>query len=112
MTTVLWPGASRKVYDFTLVRLPFNNPPKTDGNYIFVKHEHEEWRAVYIGEGHLPDRITAGQNDECIKRKEASHVFYRVTTDGERTRRAIESDLLSGHPEAYAPVGCNVKKGG
>jgi hypothetical protein len=27
-------------------------------------------------------------------------------------RRSEEQDLLAAHPEAYSPVGCNVKPGG
>ena len=110
---VQWPGASGKHYHFYVFELP--DPPiptDEDGNYIFTKHQGGEWRAIYIGQGNLVDRIAEGVAAPCIQTKDATHVHVQAINEGENVRRNIERDLLAYHDEAYVPTGCNVREGG
>jgi len=110
-TTCKWTGASGTQYTYHIYTLP-QHFSKCDGNYIYAKWNGSHWLAVYIGEGDLSERCTENHHQApCISRKGATHVHAHQTAS-EDARKAEESDLLAGNPEAYEPSGCNAKEGG
>ncbi|MBA7608183.1 hypothetical protein ES703_15359 [subsurface metagenome] len=106
----IWEGGSGKQYKYWVYPLPHHFPSQL-GNYIFAKTEGTQCLAVYIGEGDLEDRVSNHHRADCIRSKGATHIHARKNED-DRARKAEESDLLDGNPEAYEPTGCNVKPGG
>lgn len=84
-----------------------------DGNYIYTKLNTENhWVPIYIGQGDLSDRISPNHHKaECIERKGATHVHVHANAN-ESKRLSEERDLLARYTQAYAPKGCNEKKGG
>ncbi len=108
---VPWTGASRKKYVYWSNPLPFNCDPGKDGNYILTGVRNGKWIPIYIGEGDLNDRINDPTHYQCAIRKGATHVHLHGNAI-ERDRLEEETDLLAGHPKAYAPIGCNQKPGG
>jgi hypothetical protein len=110
--TVNWTGASGTTYTFHIHPNPTNFSPNQDGNYIYAKVVNNAWVPIYIGEGDLSARCSDQHHKAaCIASKGATHIHERVNPD-EATRQARESDLLAAYPQAYAPIGCNVKIGG
>jgi hypothetical protein len=114
-TTCQWTGASGTPYTYYIYTLP-QTFSKCDGNYIYAKHPPGPpgagWLAVYIGEGDLEERCSEKHHQaDCIAEKGATHVHAHKNAS-EKSRKAEESDLLAGNPEAYEPTGCNVKEGG
>jgi len=108
--TAIWQGASGKQYTYYAYSLPCSFEQKK-GNYIFARIGAGKWVPIYIGEGDLKDRISNPDQAACITSKGASHIHVHSESN-EQSRKAEESDLLAGNPEAYVPTGCNVKPGG
>lgn len=108
-----WIGASGKKYTFTDHSLDTVFDENIKGNYIFAKPSNIPNRltAVYIGEGELKDRIEFRINEMEVLSKGCDRVCVMVNAN-ERYRKEIESDLLASNTAAYAPTGCNIKKGG
>lgn len=110
--TVEWTGASGTKYTYWIYERHPSIKEGATGNYIYTKVVDNVWVPVYIGQGDLSVRATDNHHQiECIDSKKATHVHMH-TNAKEADRLAEEKDLLAGHPEAYAPKGCNVKKGG
>ncbi len=109
--TIVWAGASDQNYTFYIYELPHSFPPDQDGNYIFCKREGNVWKAIYIGEGDLNDRLQNHHQADCIRRKGATH-FHCHKNANKNERLTEERDLLAEHTEAYAPTGCNEQIGG
>lgn len=108
-----WEGASGTRYPFHIyVRHP-DVENGQDGNYIYARRNAENrWVPVYIGQGDLSVRCTKNHHQiECIDSKKATHVHLRLESR-EAERLAVEKDLLGRYTNAYAPSGCNIKKGG
>lgn len=108
---VYWTGGSGKKYGYWFHPLPYSCEPGHDGNYIFTKVVNGKWIPIYIGQGDLNDRINDPAHQQCAIGKGATHIHVH-TQSAEQVRLAEEADLLAGHPEAYAPTGCNRKPGG
>jgi len=108
---VYWTGASQTKYGYWSKPLPFSCQSGVDGNYIFTKIVNNVWVPIYIGQGELNERVNDPTHYGCATRKGATHVHVH-TTASEQDRRKEEADLLAGHPNAYAPTGCNQKIGG
>lgn len=108
--TETWEGASGTQYTYYVYPLP-HSFAENKGNYIFARIGAGKWVPIYIGEGDLKDRVSNPDQGACIDSKGASHIHARLN-ENEQSRKAEESDLLAGHPEAYVPNGCNVKPGG
>ena len=106
-----WSGASGKKYGYWSKKLPFSCDPDQDGNYIFCKVVNNVWVPAYIGQGDINDRVNDETHYKCATGKGATHVHVH-TNSVEKDRLAEEQDLLAGHPQAYAPTGCNNKTGG
>ena len=106
-----WTGASGKKYGYWSKKLPFSCDPNQDGNYIFCKVVNNVWVPVYIGQGDINDRVNDRPHYNCATGKGATHVHVH-TNSAEKDRLSEEQDLLAGHPQAYAPTGCNNKTGG
>ncbi len=112
--TVYWTGKSGTRYKYWIYRIPYSFDPDQDGNYIYCKiGARQQWVPIYIGEGDLKERADLEKHHQrtCIKRERATHFHAHTKTHG-KAREDEEADLLNSHPEAYAPKGCNVKKGG
>jgi len=109
-----WTGASTKKYLYSVFKLPISFNSNQDGNYIYARLDTEQncWIPLYIGQGCLSDRCS-DQHDRAkeIASKGATHVRAHLNPD-EAARKNEESDLLASFPQAYAPIGCNVKIGG
>lgn len=108
---VFWTGASGKKYGYWSKSLPYHCDPDQNGNYIFAKPAIGGWTPVYVGQGDLNERVNDPEHYQCAISKGATHVHVH-TTATLAARIAEEADLLAGHPEAYAPTGCNQKIGG
>lgn len=108
---IYWIGAQGKRYRYWSHRLPYRCDPGQDGNYILTKLRNNIWIPIYIGEGNLDERINDPTHYNCAIGKGATHVHLHLNAT-EQARLAEESDLLAGHPDAYAPIGCNQKPGG
>ena len=108
---IFWTGASGHQYGYWSKALPYSCNPGQDGNYIFTKLVNNVWIPIYIGQGELNDRVNDPTHYNCATGKGATHVHVH-TMGREEDRLAEEQDLLAGHPDAYAPKGCNEKKGG
>lgn len=106
-----WTGASGKKYGYWSKKLPFSCAPNQDGNYIFCMVTNNAWVPVYIGQGDIHNRVNDETHYKCATGKGATHVHVH-TNKVEKDRLAEEQDLLAGHPQAYAPTGCNNKTGG
>jgi len=91
--------------------LPYTCNKGQDGNYIFTKTTNNIWVPIYIGQGDLNDRTNDSTHYGCAVGKGATHVHVHLNPK-EEDRIAEEQDLLAGHPDAYAPTGCNEKVGG
>jgi hypothetical protein len=111
--TCTWTGASGTNYTYYIWPRHPNLQQGQDGNYIYAKKNAEgKWVPVYIGEGDLSVRCTNNHHQiECIDSKGATHVHLHLNSR-EADRKAEEADLLGRYTNAYAPHGCNVKKGG
>ena len=109
--TADWIGASGKKYSYWVYPLPASIKSGQDGNYIFTKVVNNTWVPIYIGQGDIGDRLDNHHQATCIKSKGATHLHAHKNAD-ERARLAEEDDLLAAHPEAYAPAGCNIRRGG
>ncbi len=107
----IWVGKSGKRYTYYIKPIEINFTPYQNGNYIFCKEIDDRWLPLYIGEGDLQKRIDYHKNEDCIQWKDATHIHCHLNSDNQ-ARLEEEEDLLKNHPEAYAPTGCNVKKGG
>lgn len=108
--TAIWQGASGTQYTYYVYPLP-HSFPEQKGNYIFAKIVSKMWVPIYIGEGDLEDRVDNPDQGECILEKGATHI-HAHKKDDDHARKAEEADLLAGNPEAYVPIGCNIKPGG
>ena len=106
-----WSGASGREYGYWSKDLPYSCKPGQNGNYIFTKIVNNEWIPIYIGQGDINDRVNDPTHYECATGKGATHVHVH-TNATEEARLDEELDLLNGHPDAYAPTGCNEKEGG
>lgn len=107
-----WPGASGKTYKYFVYPRHPSIKVGQDGNYIYAKIVNDEWVPVYIGQGDLSVRCTSNHHQaEAIDAKRATHVHMHKNAR-EADRLSEERDLLEAFPQAYAPTGCNVKKGG
>ena len=111
--TCTWTGASGSKYVYEIHARHPKLPPNEPGNYIYAKmDEHRRWVPIYIGEGNLTQRAaTAPHCVECIDAKGATHVHVHINADRD-DRETEMKDLLENFPQAYAPDGCNEKKGG
>lgn len=108
---VYWSGASGARYGYWVMVLPYSCNPGQDGNYIFTKVVNKVWIPIYIGQGDINERVNDQKHYKCAIGKGATHVHVH-TKAAEKDRLAEEQDLLAGHPDAFAPNGCNEKKGG
>jgi hypothetical protein len=108
-----WTGASGKKYGFVDYTLNTVFTDEIEGNYVFAKPGAVQNRikAVYIGEGVLKDRIEFRIHQKEILDKQCDRVCVMINRD-ESLRKEIETDLLAANPDAYAPIGCNIKPGG
>jgi len=106
-----WTGASGKEYGYWSKELPYSCDPDQDGNYIFTKLVNGVWVPIYIGQGDINDRVNDETHYNCAIGKGATHVHVH-TKSTEVDRLDEEQDLLRGHPDAYAPIGCNEREGG
>jgi len=106
-----WSGASGKSYGYWSKNLPYSCNPGQNGNYIFTKIVNNVWLPIYIGQGDINDRINDPIHYSCAVSKGATHV-HAHTNPTEADRLEEEQDLLAGHPDSYAPIGCNEKEGG
>lgn len=105
---VTWIGISGKAYSYELVPLHAAAPPPSKGNYIFSNERPEPKEAVYVGEGHLPDRYAAALKEGCIILRGATHYSYHTrNAHDEAARKKEELDIIDGNPECLAPTGCN-----
>lgn len=111
--TCNWTGASGKNYIFYVWPRHPDIKSGQMGNYIYTKLNSEgRWVPIYVGQGDLSVRSTSDHHRiECIDKKGATHVHMHTNTR-EEDRLAEERDLLARYTNAYAPNGCNVKKGG
>ncbi len=109
--TIEWQGASGHRYTYYIHDMSFDPNAGQDGNYIFARKVSSGWEAVYVGQGDLKDRRNAAINDGCVDEKGATQ-FHCHNNSVERNRKAEESDVLGGNPEAYVPTGCNEKIAG
>src|SRR6266404_8952105 len=102
-----WIGVSGTKYTFAIYRRHPRIKGGQMGNYIYAKVVNNVWVPIYIGQGDLSVRCTKRHHQiECINSKGATHVHLKLTGDDD-IRKSRERDLLTGHPNAYAPVGCN-----
>ena len=111
--TCTWNGASGKQYTYYIwPRHPNINAGEL-GNYIYSKKNNlGQWVPVYIGQGDLSVRCTKSHHQiQCIDRAGATNVHVHLNAR-EQDRIAEEQDLLRRYTNAYAPSGCNIKKGG
>ena len=106
-----WPVSHADYFTFQVCELNVRVPETVRGNYIFAKLNGDRWDAVYIGEGIISERIAAHLNEGDVIKKGATHIHLIQIEDGVR-RKNLETSLLQFSPEAYAPKGCNIKKGG
>ena len=105
-----WNGASGEKYRYWSKKLPFSCDVGQNGNYIFTKIVNNVWEPIYIGQGDLNDRINDETYYKCAIGKGATHVHAHASPNStEADRLAEKQDLLNGHPNAYAPTGCNKK---
>lgn len=110
--SITWGGASGAKYEFYIFELPVSLDDEQDGNYIWAKIVNNKWVAIYIGEGDLGKRSKNHHKADCINRKGATH-FLCHKNNKNQDRLDEEDDLLEAWgEEAYAPKGCNEKKGG
>lgn len=110
--TCNWTGASGEQYTYHIFELPTTFDAHQLGNYIYAKlNAQNKWAPIYIGQGDLNDRANRHHKSDCLKRKGATH-FHCHKTASERNRLAEEGDLLACYTQAYAPTGCNERKGG
>ena len=110
--TCTWPGKTGAQYKYWVHSLPTTFNPGQDGNYIYSKLTNGYWVPIYVGEGYLGDRISSNHHQAiCIRNKGATHVHVH-TNATLAARQREESDILANFPQAYTPVGCNVKPGG
>lgn len=111
----IWKGASGQTYKMDAYSLDTKVNDGICGNYIFGELYYENGmakiRAIYIGEGVLKDRIEY-RIDEGRVQKKGCNCFCAMINEDEKSRKAIESDLLAANPCAYVPNGCNIKTGG
>ncbi len=109
---VVWTGASGSAYTYYIYPLPVTFNPDQCGNYIYTKIVDQHWVPIYIGEGEFRDRISANHHQaEEITRRAATHVHAHMNPLL-LSRTTEESDLLNAFPNAYAPIGCNIRRGG
>jgi hypothetical protein len=108
-----WTGASGTSYLYFIHKLPVNFTAGQFGNYIFAKVNAEnKWVPIYMGEGELHDRVSNVHHQwDCIQSKGATHIHAHINNK-EQDRLTEERDLLARYTNAYAPSGCNEKKGG
>ena len=111
--SVTWQGASGKNYTYWSYTIPARLNVGQNGNYIYAKLVKNVWVPLYIGQGELGDRTNIDNHHQsrCLKAKGSTHV-HAHSNAREVDRTAEEQDLLSKHPEAYQPTGCNEKTGG
>ena len=111
--TCTWTGTSSRKYVYEINARHPKLSPNEPGNYIYAKmDEHRRWVPIYIGEGNLTQRAaTDPRCVECIDEKGANHVHLYVNYDRDDRETEVK-DLLENFPGAYAPDGCNEKKGG
>jgi hypothetical protein len=105
---VTWRGSSGSEYMYWSLEVNSRMRAR-EGNYIFAKRDPTGgWVAVYVGQGNLASRANVREHykGELILSKGATHVHVRVNTNL-LARMTEWADLLKGHPEAYAPSGCN-----
>lgn len=109
---VNWVGGSGRVYTYVAYSLSALPDIEQDGNYIYAKRNAGLWIPIYVGQGDLSCRLSTEHHQwACIASKEATHAHVRINAS-ERDRLAEEEDILSSHPMAYAPFGCNLRTGG
>ena len=106
-----WQGGSGNPYTFDVYILPWEPKASQNGNYIFANVVGNVWHAVYVGQGDLRERYDEHMRNGCVTGNGATHYHCHLNRD-EQSRLREEDDLLEGHPEAYAPTGCNRKLGG
>ena len=85
---------------------PSGPPGEMVGVYVFAKVLGPYWEAVYIGEGEFTDRYQAAIKEGCVVDKGATH-FHMHFEEDDVARKALERDLIDGHPECKWPTGCN-----
>lgn len=111
-----WKGASGETYTMDAYTLDTEVNPEVCGNYIFGRLYKDEKgqqhiAPIYIGEGVLKDRISFRINEGRVQAK-GCNCFCAIVTEDEARRKFIEEDLLAACPQAYEPVGCNIRIGG
>lgn len=111
-----WKGRSGRVYEMEAFSLDTVVKPDICGNYIFGRlYTDEKARKyiapIYIGEGILKDRIEFRINEGRVQKK-GCNCFCGMINEDEKSRKEIEDDILAAYPQAYEPVGCNIKIGG
>lgn len=110
--TINWIGASGSSYKYYIWELPANFKQNQDGNYIYSRlDENNHWVPIYVGQGDLKDRAENHHQEDCIRRKGATHIHVHLKSRKE-DRLAEERDLLENHTDAYHPTGCNEREGG
>jgi len=107
----IWEGASGKKYNYSVHKFHLSFKDDPVGNYIFCKFVKGEWVPIYIGEGIINDRKEDEEHKTCALGKGVTHIHAHKNSI-EENRCAEEQDLLAAHPEAYDPIGCNVKPKG
>lgn len=111
MNQCVWVGASGTRYVYMVYQLPKNFLDNQYGNYIYGKIVDDIWIPVYIGHGNLGQVV--GKNHHhmrCIRGKGTTHVHVRYNEHENDCLREVV-DLLDHYPQAYAPVGCNMRAG-
>ena len=110
--TCVWVGASGTEYTYTVHSISDTFSGLPAGNYVFARVDGDTWTPIYFGQGQLADRCGPGHHRwDCALAKGATHIHVHLN-GREADRLAEEDDLLAAYPQAYEPVGCNVRAGG
>lgn len=108
MDTEDWAGASGASYPYTVLQIGLL-PNIAYGNYIFArKNEAGAWVAVFVGHGELSSHTDLNEHRlrNFILGRGATHVHIHENPSL-KDRMIERADILFGHPEAFAPSGCN-----
>lgn len=112
----VWFGASGQPYTYQVFDLSVDIGSDQWGNYIYAKQTASGlWVPVYFGQGDLCVRCGEDHHKhDCVNGKGATHIHAHLNggKNDEDVRCDEEADLLAAYPDAYAPSGCNERRGG
>lgn len=98
--TVIWIGADGTKYAYTVFN-PHGQWNAVPGNYIFAKHSHNGWHAIYIGETEsFLGRLT-GSHEKWAEaaRLGMTHIHAHTSNSAKIVRVTEERNLiLNYHP--------------